>query len=76
MPTNLAIDDALINEAVLVGGHRTKKAAVTTALQEYIQHHKQQKILELFGAIEYEPNYNYKKSRTRLKAKKKRESHS
>lgn len=76
MATNLAIDDALINEAVQVGGHRTKKAAVTSALQEYIQHHKQQKILELFGSIDYQTDYHYKKLRTRLKAKKKRESHS
>jgi len=75
MATNLAIDDALINEAVKVGGHHTKKAAVTCALQEYIQHHKQQKLINLFGSIDFQPDYDYKKHRTRIKAKKKRESH-
>lgn len=70
MSTNLAIDDALINEAVAVGGHRTKKAAVTSALEEYIQRHKQQKILELFGTLDYQKNYDYKKLRSRQKRQK------
>lgn len=65
MATNLAIDDRLINAAVKLGHHRSKKAAVTAALQEYIQHHKQQNILSLFGQIEYDPNYDYKKERRR-----------
>jgi Arc/MetJ family transcription regulator len=45
MPTNLAIDDKLIEEARRRGGHRTKKGAVTTALEEYIRRHKPQRIL-------------------------------
>lgn len=65
MPTNLAIDDRLLEEARRVGGHRTKKATVTEALQEYIQHRKQAKILALFGTIELDPKYNYKKQRRR-----------
>jgi len=65
MATNLAIDDRLINAAVKLGHHPSKKAAVTAALQEYIQHHKQQQILPLFGQIEYDPNYNYKDERRR-----------
>jgi len=67
MATNLAIDENLINEAVAVGGHSTKKAAVTTALQEYIERHKQQKIIELFGTLDYEKGYDYKKTRVRHK---------
>ncbi len=63
MPTNLAIDDRLLEEAQRVGGHRTKKATVTEALQEYIQHRKQAKILELFGTLEFDPKYDYKKQR-------------
>jgi len=63
MPTNLAIDDKLINEAVKIGKHKTKKAAVTEALTEYIQKRKQMEIKELFNKIEYEKNYNYKKQR-------------
>jgi Arc/MetJ family transcription regulator len=61
--TNLAIDDRLLEEAQKIGGHRTKKATVTEALQEYIQHRKQAKILELFGTVELDPKYDYKKQR-------------
>ncbi len=63
MPTNLAIDDKLIKEAVKIGKHKTKKAAVNEALQEYILKRKQMMIREVFGKIEYDENYNYKKQR-------------
>ena len=63
MATNLAIDDKLIEEARLVGLHRTKKAVVTEALLEYIQRRKQVEIINLFGTIEYESDYNYKEQR-------------
>jgi Arc/MetJ family transcription regulator len=65
MPTNLAIDDRLLEEAQQIGGHRTKKATVTEALEEYIQRRKQAKILELFGTIDFDPKYDYKKQRNR-----------
>lgn len=65
MATNLALDDALIKEAVKIGMHHTKKDAVTAALKEYIEHHKQLQILELFGEIAYDAQYNYKKQRER-----------
>ncbi|OGH57380.1 MAG: antitoxin [Candidatus Lindowbacteria bacterium RIFCSPLOWO2_12_FULL_62_27] len=65
MATNLAIDDKLIVMARKLGAHRTKKAAVTEALREYIQHKKQIKILNLFGQIDYDPSYDYKKQRRR-----------
>lgn len=65
MPTNLAIDDQLIVEAQKIGGHKSKKEAVTRALSEYIFHHKQQKILGLFGKIDWDPRYDYKKSRAK-----------
>lgn len=60
MPTNLALDDDLIAEAVRVGGHRSKKDAVNAALREYIRQHKRQGILSMFGKVEYDPDYNYK----------------
>jgi hypothetical protein len=63
MPTNLAIDDRLIDEARRIGAHVTKKEAVTAALQEYIQRRKQVEILKLFGTIDYDPAYDYKKAR-------------
>jgi Arc/MetJ family transcription regulator len=60
MPTNLAVDDDLIVEAQRVGGHRTKKDAVTQALKEYIQRRKQLEILKLKGQIEYFDDYDHK----------------
>ncbi len=63
MATNLAIDDRLIEEAKTIGRHRTKKAVVTEALQEYIQRRKQVDILKLFNKIEYDEDYNYKEQR-------------
>jgi Arc/MetJ family transcription regulator len=65
MPTNLAIDDALLTEAQKVGGHRTKKDTVNEALKEYIQRRRQAKITDLFGTIEFERAYDYKKQRRR-----------
>jgi hypothetical protein len=63
MPTNLAIDDNLILEAQKLGHHRTKKAAVTAALDEYIQRRKQLEIISLFGTIDYDETYDYKRAR-------------
>ena len=63
MATNLDIDNRLIEQATKLGGHKTKKAAVTCALLEYIQHIKQEKILDMFGRVNYTCDYNYKKQR-------------
>ena len=63
MPTNLALDDNLINEARRIGNHATKREAVTAALDEYIRRRKQLEILEHFGTIDYDPTYDYKKVR-------------
>lgn len=65
MPTNLAIDDKLIVEAVKLGGHKSKKDAVTQALTVYIQQHKQQRILNSFGNIDWDKSYDYKNARKR-----------
>ena len=65
MATNLAIDDRLLDEALRIGGHRTKKDTVTEALTEYIQHRKQLKLIDLFGKVEFDPKYDYKKQRRR-----------
>jgi Arc/MetJ family transcription regulator len=65
MATNLQIDDKLISKAVKLGGHKTKKAAVTQALIEYIEHMEQARILSLFGTLDYDPEYDYKKQRQR-----------
>jgi len=59
MPSNLAIDDKLLAEAQRVGHHKTKKETVSAALSEYVARRKQLRILELFGTIDYDPDYNY-----------------
>jgi hypothetical protein len=63
LPTNLAIDDRLIVEAQKLGRHRTKKETVTAALDEYIRRRKQQGILALFGTIDYDPAFDYRRER-------------
>ena len=63
MATNLNIDDKLLAEAQRLGGKKTKRETVNEALAEYIRHRKQQKIIDLFGTIEFDKNYNYKKQR-------------
>jgi hypothetical protein len=65
MATNLAIDDRLIEEARKIGNHKTKKEAVTTALEEYIRHRKQVRILDVFGTFDFDPTYDYKAERRR-----------
>lgn len=65
MATNLAIDDRLLNEALRIGGHRTKKATVTEALTEYIRRRKQAKVVALFGTVDFDPAYDLKRQRRR-----------
>jgi Arc/MetJ family transcription regulator len=65
MPTNLAIDDRLLAEALRVGKHKTKKATVTEALSEYVQRRKRRNVLALFGTLTWTKGYDYKRERTR-----------
>ena len=65
MATNLALDDKLIEEARRIGGHVTKKDAVTAALDEYIRRRKQQEVVKLFGTVEYERGHDHKANRRR-----------
>ena len=65
MATNLAIDDKLLIEAQSIGGNKTKKATVTEALSEYIQRRRQLQITSLFGKVDYDPDYDYKATRSR-----------
>jgi Arc/MetJ family transcription regulator len=68
MPTNLALDDRLIEEARRAGGHKTKKEAVTAALDEYVKLRKQRRILEAFGTFDFDPSYDYKADRHRKRS--------
>ena len=63
MPARVAIDERLLEEAREIGGHRTKTAAVIEALKEYIQRRKQARIRSLFGTIDFDASYDYKKQR-------------
>jgi hypothetical protein len=65
MATNLALDDALIEQARRAGKHRTKKEAVTTALREYVRRRRQLDILDLVGQVPFDPTYRYKPLRHR-----------
>jgi Arc/MetJ family transcription regulator len=63
MATNLAIDDELLRQAVRLGKQRTKKATVNEALREYVQRRQRLKALDLFGAVDFDPSYDYKAER-------------
>ena len=65
MATNLAIDPELIERALEISGERTKKAAVTKALQEYIARREQKQLAQLFGSLEWDAKYDYKTQRSR-----------
>lgn len=65
MATNLSIDPALIDRALAVSGEKTKKAAVTKALQEFVARREQKRLLELFGKLEWDSDYDYKAERSR-----------
>ncbi len=65
MATNLSIDPELIERALAVSGERTKKAAVTKALQEFIARRRQKRLLDLMGKLEWDSSYDYKAERAR-----------
>ena len=65
MATNLSIDPDLLERALKVSGERTKKAAVTLALQEFIARRRQKRLLDLMSKLEWDSSYDYKAERTR-----------
>ena len=65
MATNLAIDPDLLDRALEVSGERTKRAAVTKALEEFIARRQQRRVLELMGKLEWDTSFNYKAERSR-----------
>ncbi len=65
MATNLAINDNLLNKALELGGFRSKKDTVNAALEEFIKRRKAEDVINLFGKIEFDPDYDYKKMRNR-----------
>ena len=65
MATNLSIDPALLERAFQISGRKTKKAAVTDALREFIARREQPAILDLFGKLDWSSEYDYKAERVR-----------
>jgi Arc/MetJ family transcription regulator len=63
MSTNLVIDESLLREALRLGGHSTRKQAVNEALKEYIQRRRRLAVLKLFGTVEFDETYDYKRER-------------
>ena len=53
MLTNIAIEDSLIEEACQLSNRFNANEVATFALQEYIQRHKQSKLIDLFSTVEY-----------------------
>jgi Arc/MetJ family transcription regulator len=65
MATNLSIDPSLIEQALAVSGEKTKKAAVTRALEEFVARRKQKRMLDLMGQLEWDTSFDYKAERLR-----------
>jgi Arc/MetJ family transcription regulator len=65
MATNLGIDEKLLAQAQRLGGHKTKKAAVNEALANYVRRKARKGLLDLFGKIDYDPRFDYKRARNR-----------
>ena len=63
MATNMELNEKLLSKAMRLGGMRTKKEAVNEALLEYVQRREQLEVMEMFGTVEYDSKYNYKKQR-------------
>ena len=65
MATNLSLDPKLIERALELSGERTKKAAVTRALEEFIARRQQKRLLNLLGKLEWDKSFDYKAERSR-----------
>ena len=65
MATNLAISETLLETAYKIGGYRSKKETVNTTLKEFIQRRQSEGLIQMFGQIEYDSDYDYKKMRSR-----------
>lgn len=65
MATNLSIDDQLLEQARSLGHHRTKRETVNEALREYVDRRRQRRVIDFFGKLPADPEYDYKKMRRR-----------
>ena len=65
MATNLALDPDWIERAVSVSGAKTKKAAVTCALEEFIARRTQKNLVDLMGKLKWDDAFDYTAERSR-----------
>ena len=65
MATRISIDPELLDKAHLVGGEKTRKATVNRALREFIARREQERLLDLFGKLDWDEEYDYKRERMR-----------
>ena len=65
MANRFGVDPKLLDRALAVSGEKTKKDAVTKALQEFIARREQRRLVDFFGKVEWNPDYDYKKERSR-----------
>ena len=65
MATNLSLDPDLIDRALDLSGERTKKAAVTRALEALIARREQKHLLDLMGNLEWDNSFDCKAERSR-----------
>ena len=65
MATNVAIDDRQLTKALHVGGFGTKRETVNEALRQFIQRRERVDLIGLFGTVNYDPKYDYRKDRRR-----------
>lgn len=63
MSLTITLDEELVEEAREIGSHQTALSVVVEALQEYITRRKQMQIVGLFGTVDYDPDYDYKRYR-------------
>ena len=63
MASNIAFDSALLEEAVRIGHHKTKKEAINSALKEYVMRHRQLDLVNFFGKVDFDSDYDYKAAR-------------
>ena len=65
MATNLSLDPDLVEMALKLSGERTKRAAVTKALEEFVARRRQKDLIELFGKLNWDHSFDYKAERSR-----------
>jgi len=63
MPTNLHIEDDLLEQARRLGRHRTKRETVNEALREYIRRRKRLAAVKAFGTFDFDAGFDHKRLR-------------